>query len=269
MLCGVRGHAARPMLAPTRSRRSPSSNGVGEHVGQSPHDQLDSAGSAMPASEHRELVAAQTRDDVVSAHHGVQPLADRAQQLVADLMAELVVDRLEAVEVEVEQVKRASRCRGAGGPARELEPPLGAVGQTGEAVVVGLMGDAVDQAAVLQRGGACAAMPERRSSRSGVGLRRRGVDHRYRHRAEEVVARGDRHDDRSDGPEVRKELAQRRMPLYTSTKSGSDRALQPVGQLPVAGVGVRATLHSGGSRPSPSAVVHRPAASSPATSSHR
>ena len=49
-----------------------------------------------------ELVAAQARDRVGLARAAAQALADQFQQLVADRMAERVVDALELVEIEAE-----------------------------------------------------------------------------------------------------------------------------------------------------------------------
>ena len=47
-----------------------------------------------------ELVAAHARDGVGLAHQSAQPIGHHLQQLVADGMAERVVDVLEVVEVE-------------------------------------------------------------------------------------------------------------------------------------------------------------------------
>ena len=56
-----------------------------------------SVGAAL--DEHDELVAAEAPDRVALAQHAADPRRDAAQQLVADGMAEGVVDALEAVEV--------------------------------------------------------------------------------------------------------------------------------------------------------------------------
>ena len=47
-----------------------------------------------------ELVAAEAGEHVVVAQRRAQATGDRLQQLVADLVAEAVVDRLEVVEVD-------------------------------------------------------------------------------------------------------------------------------------------------------------------------
>src|SRR5450830_1522795 len=57
------------------------------------------AASAMPEHQH-EFITAETRHDIVLAHDGAQALADFDQREVAVLMAKLVVDCLEAVEVD-------------------------------------------------------------------------------------------------------------------------------------------------------------------------
>ncbi|CAN5918119.1 hypothetical protein BH23ACT10_BH23ACT10_01790 [soil metagenome] len=52
-----------------------------------------------PGHQDRELVTAQPRDGVALADSLLQPLGDAGQQLVADAVAERVVDLLEPVEV--------------------------------------------------------------------------------------------------------------------------------------------------------------------------
>ncbi len=53
--------------------------------------------------QDRELVAAEPCDDVAVPDGGEQSGGDHPEQLVADLMAEQVVDGLEVVEVETEE----------------------------------------------------------------------------------------------------------------------------------------------------------------------
>src|SRR6266511_5400699 len=50
--------------------------------------------------QHRELVAAEPRDDVAGAQRLFEPRRDHLEQIVAGLVAEAVVYELEAVEVE-------------------------------------------------------------------------------------------------------------------------------------------------------------------------
>ena len=67
--------------------------------------------------QHHELVARQARDQVSAAHTGGQTLAERHQYRVPRGMAEVVVDALEVVDVEVHQ-------RGAGVHARRARQSL-------------------------------------------------------------------------------------------------------------------------------------------------
>ena len=55
---------------------------------------------ADPVGQDDELVAADPSDQVARTHDLGEPVADAAQQFVAGLVAEEVVDRLEAVEVD-------------------------------------------------------------------------------------------------------------------------------------------------------------------------
>ena len=50
--------------------------------------------------QHRELVAGEAGDDVGGPHPFAQDLGDLADQVVAGVVAEAVVDRLEAVDVD-------------------------------------------------------------------------------------------------------------------------------------------------------------------------
>ena len=68
-------------------------------------------------AEHRELVAAHPGHDVDIADDAADALGDAHQHPVARLVAEAVVDRLEVVEVDVEQRARAVvRADGVGEP---------------------------------------------------------------------------------------------------------------------------------------------------------
>jgi hypothetical protein len=84
-----------------------------------------------PWQQDGELVTAEPRHEVVGAQHASQPGGDEQEQLVADPVAEGVVDLLKAVEVEDAQRKwfgASDRC---------LEPLVqkGSVGQAGQRVV--------------------------------------------------------------------------------------------------------------------------------------
>ncbi len=56
--------------------------------------------------DHGELVAAEPRNEIVAAHDMRKPQGDIADELVADRMAERVVDVLEMIEVDVEHRHR-------------------------------------------------------------------------------------------------------------------------------------------------------------------
>ena len=82
-----------------------------------------------------ELVAAEAGDAVGRPQRLLQPLPDHLQQPVADVVAEVVVDGLEAVEVEVQH--REVRLVTADARQRGLEPveQQHAVREAGERVV--------------------------------------------------------------------------------------------------------------------------------------
>ncbi len=69
------------------------------------------AASPAPSTQHRELVAAEARERVAGTRDVGQPAPDLHEQLVPDVVAEAVVDLLEAVEVEQEHGKRLARDR--------------------------------------------------------------------------------------------------------------------------------------------------------------
>ena len=89
--------------------------------------------------DHRELVAAEPRHQVVAAQRVREPQRDVADQLVADRMAERVVDVLEVVEIDIEHRGRR------GARAHLLDhrfEPLAeedAVGQAAQRIVDGQM----------------------------------------------------------------------------------------------------------------------------------
>jgi hypothetical protein len=86
--------------------------------------------------DHDELVAAHPGDEVAAvAQLGREPVGHGLQQLVADVVAEGVVDGLEAVEVEVADAD----VRGGGQRRVELLEEQRAVGQPGERVVLRLV----------------------------------------------------------------------------------------------------------------------------------
>ncbi len=76
-------------------------------------------GGAGARHQHDELLAAGAHDDVVRADVLDEQVGDADQHLVADVVAEVVVDRLEVVEVDDREADRAGwrrrRARGSGG----------------------------------------------------------------------------------------------------------------------------------------------------------
>ncbi len=85
--------------------------------------------------QERELVAAEPGDGVAWSQALRQPLRRRQQDLVADEMAERVVDDLEAVEVEEEDGARRRRARAAADGVLEAVLEEHPVRQPGERVV--------------------------------------------------------------------------------------------------------------------------------------
>jgi hypothetical protein len=90
-------------------------------------------------AEHHELVASEARDGVARAHEVAQALCRLHQQQVPDVVAEAVVYRLEAIEIEEED--RTGELAALDTGKRDLEPleEHGAVRQAGQSVVGGLV----------------------------------------------------------------------------------------------------------------------------------
>ena len=90
-----------------------------------------------------EFVAAETRDHVAVAQAFAEPLRHGLQQLVADRMAERVVDAFEMIEIEAvhrEALAAARRTRASNSLSRSLNKH--AVGQIGQRIVMRHIGDA-------------------------------------------------------------------------------------------------------------------------------
>ena len=91
-----------------------------ERLAQRCADRLDRHfrrnGRSADARQHHELVAGETSEHVAAREHAAQTLGQQAQHLIADLVAERVVDRLEAVDVEHrDRERRAGAVRGGDG----------------------------------------------------------------------------------------------------------------------------------------------------------
>ena len=95
-------NGATPTLAVTASPVAP------EPVGDLPGDDRGLV-ERLARQDHRELVAAQTGEHIGLPQARAQLVGDLDEQLVAGVVTQGVVDRLEAVEVEDEQ--RAGACR--------------------------------------------------------------------------------------------------------------------------------------------------------------
>ena len=88
-------------------------DGVGraDRGDDAPGDGLQRIGIRRAGGDDGEFVAAEPRHQIVAAHDAAQPLRDVEDQLVADVMAERVVDVLEVVEVDVEHRRGRGRRR--------------------------------------------------------------------------------------------------------------------------------------------------------------
>ena len=122
------------------------------------------AGLVDRAQQQRELVAAEAGEEVGLARRAPEPRRGLLQHLVADGVAERVVDRLEVVEVDAEHrgLLAARRSPASAPPSRSRN--CDAVGQLGQRVVarqvlgcgflLALLGDVLvgrDPAAILHR----------------------------------------------------------------------------------------------------------------------
>ena len=133
-----------PMLAVTNTSSVVSDDRFGDR-GEEPlgecRDRLD---AREVVAEHHELVAAEARDDVAGPDRMPEPLRDGDDELVAERVAEAVVDDLEVVEVDEQHRDHAvplppRECqRDAFGEARPVREP-------GHGVVRGLVGEAVGE----------------------------------------------------------------------------------------------------------------------------
>ena len=116
---------------------------LGEHRGD-PLGHLDRGVLVGDVLEQDpELVAAEAGDGVAGADRLREPRSRRGQQLVADLVAEAVVDELEAVEVEEQDRRQRAVARQPGQGVLEPVEEQRPVRQAGERVVQRAMADPV------------------------------------------------------------------------------------------------------------------------------
>ena len=98
-------------------------------------------GARQPALDDRELVGIESRQRVLLAQGGAQPLGDAAQELVADRMPQRVVDRLEIVEPEDQQRDLVGAAPRMQQHLVHLLPQQAAVGQAGQGIMLGHEGE--------------------------------------------------------------------------------------------------------------------------------
>ena len=122
----LHGHAAHDERALQRVQQPAGELGRGGAIGQ-------------VVQQHGELVAAEPREHVAPAQRVAQAVRDVAQEPVAVVVAERVVDLLEAVEVDQQQAgEPAEHADRAADPAHALVEAR-AVGEAGERVVERLL----------------------------------------------------------------------------------------------------------------------------------
>jgi hypothetical protein len=107
---------------------------LGERGGDAAGDRDRGGLAGQVAGDEDELVAAEPRDGVGRAQDAPQARGDLDEQAVAALVPEAVVDRLEAVDVEVQDRDRAALALALGQRLLEAFDEERAVRQTGERV---------------------------------------------------------------------------------------------------------------------------------------
>ncbi len=160
----------------------------------------------------RELVAAQPPHHVAGAHQPLEPAGHDDDGVVADDVAEGVVDRLEPVEVDVADADRGA----VGGDVLETGEEVGPVGQPAEVVVVGEVLELAEVVAPLEGEGDRLPGPPRQGlhqHRAHGRVRRvlhdhggeaaAGVDDRHRDARRRAEGLGLGHERRWEGVEPR------------------------------------------------------------------
>ncbi|MNS90184.1 hypothetical protein D3C72_1242220 [compost metagenome] len=129
-------------------------------------ENADGLGLGLQAIEHQhEFVAAQARHALLGAHGVLQAGADFLEQRVAKLMAERVVDVLEAVQVHQRHGERHARAGGAGHVLLDAAADEGPVANAGQRVQEGA---GVELALVLDP--VRDVVAKQQQARRGVGL---------------------------------------------------------------------------------------------------
>ena len=96
-----------------------------------------------PRDHHAKFIATDTTAKAGTATDMAQALRHLAEQLVADLMAQAVIDRLEPVEIEHQERAAGPAIAGVGHRLIQRIAQMGAVGQAGERVEPRQLGDLV------------------------------------------------------------------------------------------------------------------------------
>ena len=125
-----------PTLIVACSASEPGGGALGD-LGAQVLAQLQRARGVGLRHQHRELVAGEAGDDVGGPHPLAHDRGDVADQVVAGVVAERVVDRLEAVDVDDHHRALAAVAGGEGDVLVELGAEAAAVEQAGERVVIG------------------------------------------------------------------------------------------------------------------------------------
>src|SRR3954471_11867769 len=111
--------------------------GIADRILQAPRQERRILRPRHSALDDCEFVGIEPRQQIVVAQHRSQSLADAAQELVADAMAERIVDRLEMVEAEYEHRHLLGVTAGAQQDVVHLLAQQIAVRQPGQAVMLG------------------------------------------------------------------------------------------------------------------------------------
>ncbi len=129
-----------PERRPTRARRQR----LGQLGPRGPSDGVDQAAGQLLGflglgghGDHRELVTALAAQHVLGAQLSLQRVGDPAQRLVACLVAKLVVDLLEPVEIEDDERERLAVTPGARGLALQRAPEAPVVADSRQRVGLG------------------------------------------------------------------------------------------------------------------------------------
>ena len=97
-----------PMLAVVNTSRPPIENGSAQRFLDPERDGVGLRVVVQAVEQDGELVAAEPRDGVAGTQAGLEAARGLDQQLVADQVAEAVVDDLEAIEIEIEDRERVA-----------------------------------------------------------------------------------------------------------------------------------------------------------------